>query len=314
MVVENPERSRRVENPERLVPSAAEESRGVEVSASRILQFRNKTYLLGKKTYLMAVLNITPDSFFDGGRFFDFDAAYRRTQEAADQGADFLDIGGQSSRPGSEPVEENEELKRTLPLIEKLVKENYPLPISIDTYRSSIAEKALDAGAQLVNDISGLQFDAKMPALVARHNCPVVIMHIKGTPKTMQQNPQYEDVVEEVYQYFEERVKSAQSAEIKPENIILDVGIGFGKRCEDNLKLLYYHSRFKELGFPLLLGVSRKSFIGNVLADRPPEGRLAGSLAAAAWGALSGADIIRAHDLAETADLLKILAAIQNAS
>lgn len=297
MVVENPERSR-----------------GVEVSASRTLQFQNKTYSLGKKTYLMAVLNATPDSFFDGGRFFDFDAAYRRAQGVAEEGADFLDIGGLSTRPGSEPVEEAEELRRTVPLIEKLVKENYPIPISIDTYRSNIAEKALDAGAELVNDISGLQFDPQMPALVAKRGCPVVIMHIKSTPKTMQQNPHYEDVVEEVYQYFQERVKSAQKAGVKPDNIILDVGIGFGKRFEDNLKLLYYHSRFKELGFLLLLGVSRKSFIGKILDDRPPEGRLAGSLAAAAWGALSGADIIRAHDVAETADLLKTLAAIQNAS
>ncbi|HXF49812.1 MAG TPA: dihydropteroate synthase [Verrucomicrobiae bacterium] len=286
----------------------------VEVSASRTLHFRNKVYPLGKKTYLMAVLNTTPDSFFDGGLFFDLDAAYRRASEVAEQGADFLDVGGLSTRPGSEPVEEAEELRRTVPLIEKLVKANYPIPISIDTYRSTIAEKALDAGAELVNDISGLQFDAKMPELVAKRNCPVVIMHIKGTPKTMQQNPHYDDVVEEVYQYFEERTKSAQKAGIRPENIILDVGIGFGKRFEDNLKLLYYHARFKELGFPLLLGVSRKSFIGKALNDRPAEGRLSGSLAAAAWGALSGADIIRAHDVAETADLLKTLAAIQNTS
>ncbi|MCI0331490.1 MAG: dihydropteroate synthase [candidate division Zixibacteria bacterium] len=285
----------------------------VEVSASKTLKFRAKTYPLGKKTYLMAVLNVTPDSFFDGGRFFDFDAAYSRAQKVAEQGADFLDVGGLSTRPGSEPVEEAEELRRTVPLVEKLVKENYPIPISIDTYRSAVAEKALGAGAELVNDISGLQFDTQMPALVARCNCPVVIMHIKGTPRTMQQNPHYEDVVEEVYQYFQERLQSAQKAGIQPENVILDVGIGFGKRYEDNLKLLYYHSRFKELGFPLLLGVSRKSFIGKALADRPPEGRLSGSLAAAAWGALSGADIIRAHDTAETADLLKILAAIQYA-
>ncbi len=286
----------------------------MDIAASKTLTFRAKTYPLGKKTYLMAVLNVTPDSFFDGGRFFDFEAAYRRAFEAAEQGADFLDVGGLSTRPGSEPVDQAEELRRTIPLIEKLAKANYPIPISIDTYRSAVAEKALAAGAELVNDISGLQFDAKMPALVAKRNCPVVIMHIKGTPKTMQQNPHYDDVVEEVYQYFEERVKSAQEAGIKPENIILDVGIGFGKRFEDNLKLLYYHSRFKELGHPLLLGVSRKSFIGKVLNDRPAEGRLSGSLAAAAWGALSGADIIRAHDVAETADLLKTLAAIQNAS
>jgi dihydropteroate synthase len=284
------------------------------VAASKILEFRTKTYPLGKKTYLMAILNTTPDSFFDGGRFFDFDAAYRRAQEVAEEGADFLDIGGLSTRPGSEPVEEAEELGRTVPLIEKLVKENYPIPISIDTYRSSVAEKALAAGAEIVNDISGLQFDPTMPPLVADRNCPVVIMHIKGTPKTMQQNPHYDDVVEEVYQYFEERAKSAQKSGIKPENIILDVGIGFGKRFEDNLKLLYYHARFKELGFPLLLGVSRKSFIGKVLNDRPAEGRLSGSLAAAAWGALSGADILRAHDITETAGLLKTLAAIQNAS
>ncbi len=262
----------------------------------------------------MAVLNVTPDSFFDGGRFFDLDTAYRRALEVVEAGADFLDIGGLSTRPGSEPVEEAEELHRTVPLIEKLVKENYPIPISIDTYRSTIAEKALDVGAEMVNDISGLQFDSKMPTLVARRNCPVIIMHIKGTPKTMQQNPHYDDVVEEVYQYFQERVESAQKVLIKPENIILDVGIGFGKRFEDNLKLLYYHSRFKELGFPLLLGVSRKSFLGKILGDRPAEDRLSGSLAAAAWGALSGADIIRAHDITETADLLKTLAAIQSAS
>lgn len=286
----------------------------VEVSASRTLHFHKQTYPLGKKTYLMAVLNVTPDSFFDGGRFFDFNAAFHRAWEVAEQGADFLDVGGLSTRPGSEPVDEAEELRRTVPLVEKLVKENYPLPISIDTYRATVAKKALEAGAEMVNDISGLQFDSKMPALVAERNCPVVLMHIKGTPKTMQQNPHYDDVVEEVYQYFEKRIEAAQKSRIRPENIILDVGIGFGKRYEDNLKLLYYHSRFKELGFPLLLGVSRKSFIGKLLAERPAEGRLYGSLAAAAWGALSGADIIRVHDVAETADLLKTLSAIQNAS
>ncbi len=261
----------------------------------------------------MAVLNVTPDSFFDGGRFFDFDAAYKRAWEVAEQGADFLDVGGLSTRPGSEPVEETEELRRTVPIIENLSKENYPIPISIDTYRSKVAKQALDSGAEMVNDISGLAFDPQMPALVAKQNCPVVIMHIKGTPKTMQQDPHYDDVVKEVYDYFVEKAARAQKAGITAENIILDVGIGFGKRLEDNLKLLFYHSRFKELGYPLLLGVSRKSFIGKILDDRPPEGRLYGSLAAAAWGTLSGADIIRAHDAAETVDVLKILQAIQKA-
>ena len=183
------------------------EAESVEVPASKALTFRNKTCPLGKKTYLMAVLNVTPDSFFDGGRFFDIETAYRRAHKVAEEGADFLDIGGASTRPGSEPVAETEELRRTVPLIEKLVKQNYPIPISIDTYCSTIAEKALDAGAELVNDISGLQFDSKMPGLIARRNCPIVIMHIKGTPKTMQQNPHYEEVVEEVYQYFQERTK-----------------------------------------------------------------------------------------------------------
>ncbi len=277
------------------------------------LRFRTKTYPLGKKTYLLAVLNVTPDSFFDGGRFFDFNAAYRRAWEVVEQGADFLDIGGLSTRPGSEPVEEAEELRRTVPLIEKLAIENYPIPISIDTYRSGVAEKALSAGAELVNDISGLGFDPQMVSLVAQKNCPVVIMHIQGTPQTMQENPHYDDVVEEIFQYFQEKVALAKNAGVQSENIIFDVGIGFGKRLEDNLKLLFYHSRFKELGFPLLLGVSRKSFVGKILGERPPEGRLYGSLAAAAWGAVSGADIIRAHDVAETKDLLKILQAIQEA-
>lgn len=259
----------------------------------------------------MAVLNVTPDSFYDGGRFFDFEAACRRAWEVAEQGADFLDVGGLSTRPGSEPVEEAEELRRTVPLVEKLSRENYPVPISIDTYRSSVAAKALDAGAEMVNDISGLGFDPQMTGLVARRNCPVVIMHIKGTPQTMQQNPHYDNVVEEVYGYFNEKVALAQKAGIRSENIILDVGVGFGKRQQDNLKLLFYHSRFKALGFPLLLGVSRKSFIGKILGERPPEGRLYGSLAAAVWGALAGADIIRAHDVAETGDVLKILEAIR---
>jgi dihydropteroate synthase len=267
---------------------------------------------LGNKTYLMAVLNVTPDSFFDGGRFFNFEAAYRRAWEVSEQGADFLDIGGLSTRPRSEPVEETEELRRTVPLIEKLARENYPIPISIDTYRSGVVEKALAAGAELVNDISGLGFDPKMASLVARRGCPVVIMHIKGTPKTMQEEPHYNDVVEEVYRYFQERVALAKEAGVKDEKIILDVGIGFGKRLEDNLKLLFYHSRFKELGYPLLLGVSRKSFLGKILGERPPEGRLFGSLAAAAWGAISGADIVRVHDVRETSDILAVLQSIQD--
>jgi dihydropteroate synthase len=243
----------------------------------------------------MGVLNVTPDSFSDGGRFFELERAVERGSELAEQGADFLDIGGESTRPGSDPVSEAEEIRRVVPVIERLSKE-VRIPLSVDTYKSRVARAALSAGACIVNDISGLTFDPAMIETVFDTEATVVLMHVLGTPKTMQLKPAYDDVVRDVFRFLERQSSLARDRGII--QIIVDPGIGFGKELHHNLELMKRLSTFAQLGYPILVGPSRKSFIGQVL-NLPVDQRLEGTAAAVTACILRGAHIVRVHDVRE---------------
>ncbi|RKZ32001.1 dihydropteroate synthase [bacterium] len=266
-------------------------------------------------TELMGVVNVTPDSFSDGGRFFDASAAIEHGLRLVEDGADYIDVGGESTRPGAEPLSVEAELMRVLPVIEGLAK-NPQVPISIDTYKAEVARAALDAGASVVNDISALRFDAEMAPLIAERGCPVVIMHMKGNPRNMQDKPYYEDTIGEIKGFLEERADYAISNGIRKENIWIDPGIGFGKRrgkpIDDNLDILHNLERFCNSGHKVVLGTSRKAFIGAILGGVSPEKRLFGSLATFAWAAICGVDILRVHDVAATRQMLDVLAEIVN--
>ena len=258
----------------------------------------------------MGIVNVTPDSFYDGGKRFDGARAIAGAIEMIDSGAEILDIGGESTRPGAQPVSVDEELRRVLPVIREL-RQRSSVPISIDTYKEAVARAALDAGADIVNDVSALRFDPAMAALVARSGVPVILMHMQGVPQTMQREPRYQDVVLEVQDFLAARVRSASLAGIAREQIIIDPGIGFGKTLVHNLALLKDLHSLKSLGQPLLIGVSRKAFIGKILNSAAPEERLEGSLAAAVAAAFSGANIVRVHDVRETVRALRVTDAIR---
>lgn len=243
----------------------------------------------------MGVLNVTPDSFSDGGFYFDQEKAIARALELAEEGADIIDVGGESSRPGSDPIPEKEELRRVIHVISELKKKTRTI-ISIDTTKAGVAEAALDVGADMVNDISALRFDSRMASLIAQKDIPAVLMHMKGSPKDMQDNPHYDDVVGEVKAFLRERIRAAQSCGIKKEKIIIDPGIGFGKRFEDNLALINRLQELADLDQPLLIGASRKSFIGRIL-NLPPQERIEGTIASAILSILHGAHILRVHDV-----------------
>ncbi len=270
---------------------------------------QNFSFDFSKKTRIMGILNVTPDSFSDGGKHFDKDSAIRHAIQMAEDGADIIDIGGESTRPGSDAVDAEEEIKRTMPVIEALAKK-ISLPISIDTYKSEVSRKALEAGASIVNDISGLRFDPRMPDVIAKYKAPVVIMHIKGAPKNMQQNPEYEALIPEIMDYLRESIAIAVRAGIHEDKIIIDPGIGFGKTLEHNLEIINNLHEFKLLGKPVLIGPSRKSFIGKIFDNAPTDERLEGTAAAVAISILKGADIIRVHDVKYMARVAKISDAI----
>jgi dihydropteroate synthase len=270
------------------------------------LKIGNKRFVLGKKTLLMGVLNVTPDSFSDGGKFFSVESAVEYAIQMEKDGADIVDVGGESTRPGAEPISMNEEMNRVLPVIEQLVG-TIDIPISVDTHKSEIAQKALDTGASMVNDISALRDDKNLAGVVAEYNVPICLMHMKGNPRNMQTNPIYTNVIREIYDFLKERTEYALSCGIKKGNIIIDPGIGFGKRTgkgiEDNCEILKHLSKLRDLGFPILVGASRKTFIGNVCRKSKPlpvSERLEGSLAAACLAVINGADIVRVHDVKET--------------
>lgn len=274
------------------------------------LSWNNFSLDFSRKTYIMGILNITPDSFSDGGLHFDKSSAVEGCLRLVDEGADIIDIGGESTRPGSEPVSLDEELRRTLPVIES-VASKIKVPISIDTYKADVARRALDAGASFVNDISGLRYDPEMPAVIAQYSVPVVIMHIKGSPKDMQKNPSYNTLIPEILEYFSSRIAFAVKACIPEDRIIIDPGIGFGKTFDNNLEILHNLDKFITLGRPVLIGPSRKAFIGKILDDAPATDRIEGTSAAVAISIMQGAHIVRVHDVKEMARVAKVADAIK---
>jgi len=250
---------------------------------------------LGKRPVLMGILNLTPDSFFDGGEFLDPEKALARAEKMAEDGAEIIDVGGESSRPGAEPVPLEEELKRVMPVLEKLASRIGRTLISIDTQKSEVAKRAIDHGASIINDISALGTDDRMAEVAAAAKAGLVLMHIRGTPKDMQKNPSYEDLFGEIIRFLKERSERALAAGVSEDKIIVDPGIGFGKTVEHNLELVRDLWRLRSLGRPVLLGVSNKNFIGKVLGAEKDE-RFEGTAASVVAGILAGADIIRVHD------------------
>jgi len=258
----------------------------------------------------MGILNVTPDSFSDGGRFLDQGAAIEHGLRMVDEGADIVDVGGESTRPGSDPVSAEEERDRVLPVIETLASK-VPIPISIDTRKPSVAKAALDVGATIVNDVSG-GLDPEIFDVVRDARAGMVLMHMKGEPKTMQEAPRYDDVVGEVHEYLGERIEAAELAGIEPERLCIDPGIGFGKDLEHNLTLMHHLDALLDLGRPVLVGPSRKRFIGTLL-DLPEDQRVEGTVGAVAWLVTRGAHIVRVHDVKEMVRVVRVVDAIARA-
>jgi dihydropteroate synthase len=266
------------------------------------LRARHFSFEFPRPTMLMGVVNVTPDSFSDGGLFFHSDKAFVHALKLAEQGADIIDIGGESSRPRATPVSEEDELRRVIPVIEALAK-RVQVPISVDTVKPSVARAAIQSGASIINDVAANRTNDEMGRLVAETGAGYVLMHMQGTPQTMQDNPTYANVVADVENFFSERLNFLKHCGVNAEQIVLDIGIGFGKRIADNLELLAQVRRFTKFGRPLLVGASRKSFVEKVSGD---GGKLSGSLACACWAAANGVQIIRVHDVAETRQAVRM--------
>lgn len=275
-------------------------------------QFKSWCQNLERPTLVMGILNVTPDSFSDGGKFYSTNDAFNHALKMIQDGADIIDIGGESTRPGADSLDDDEEMSRIIPVIQALRKESDIL-LSIDTYKSSVAEKAIEAGANIINDISGLCFDPKMVSLVADKNVPVVIMHIKGTPKTMQENPVYGDLIGELKAFLLKQIQLAKKNGVKQSQMILDPGIGFGKKYDDNFTILNQLNEICNLGYPVMIGPSRKSFIGQTL-DLPPGDRVEGTAAAVSAGILNGARIVRVHDVKAMKRVVTITEKIRTAA
>ncbi|MDB9511922.1 dihydropteroate synthase [Kamptonema animale CS-326] len=279
----------------------------------RKLTIRGQSFEWYKRTYIMGVLNVTPDSFSDGGQFNTLESATAQAQKMVENGVDIIDIGGQSTRPGAPEITLEEELNRVIPLVEILrSRKNIcaTVPISIDTTRAAVAKAAIDAGADIINDISAATFDPEMLPTAAKLGVPIILMHIRGTPQTMQQLTDYQDLIGEIYQFLESRVETALAAGINRFNIILDPGIGFAKTYNQNLKILRRLRKFKDLACPILVGVSRKSFIGHILNQPDPQQRIWGTAAACTSAIAHGADILRVHDVKEMRDVCQVADAI----
>lgn len=269
------------------------------------LTLRDRVFNWGDRTYVMGILNVTPDSFSDGGEFNQLDDAIAQVERMVEAGVDIVDVGGQSTRPGAEQISLEEELGRVIPVVEA-VRSRFNIPISIDTSRAAVAADAVAAGADIVNDISGGTLDEQMYATVARLAVPYVLMHIRGTPATMQSFTNYTDVVAEIKQFCQDRVAIAIAAGIAPNLIILDPGIGFAKTAEQNIELIQRLREFDDLNAPLLIGPSRKSFIGHILDEKNPKNRVWGTAAACAGAIATRADILRVHDVSEMVQVARV--------
>jgi dihydropteroate synthase len=276
---------------------------------------RNRTIVWGRrqldfnrKTYIMGILNCTPDSFYPQSRVRTIEAAIKSARRMIDSGVDIIDIGGESTRPGSNGVSTGEEQKRVVPVITAIRKESDIL-ISVDTRRRAVAEQALDAGADMINDISGLKRNKPLAELVAERGVPIILMHMQGEPKTMQNNPYYSNTISDILKDLQSSISFARNAGISEDRIIIDPGIGFGKRIKDNLRIIRELKAFKSLNFPILIGISRKSFIGQIL-NQPVEGRLIGTITANTLAVVNGADVIRVHDVGDAVEMVKIIDSI----
>lgn len=269
----------------------------------------DKLLPFGRRTVIMGILNVTPDSFSDGGRFYKKEEAIARGRAMAHEGADVIDIGGESTRPGSLPVDAAEEIARVVPVVEALT-DTVAAPISIDTYRADVAARALVGGAHIINDISALRFDENMAKVVADYGCPVVLMHMQGTPRDMQENPMYDDVVADILDFLDDAVARAVNAGIGRDRIIVDPGFGFGKTLTHNIELMRHLQAFRLLGCPVLLGTSRKTSLGNILLSAPPHEREEGTAATVALGIAQGAHMMRVHDVAGMAKAARVADAV----
>jgi dihydropteroate synthase len=298
--------------PERIRPLLLRQLDGLFLADHR-MTVGNRTLDLAGRTHLMGILNVTPDSFSDGGRYGDPAAAAEHAAALAAAGADIIDVGGESTRPGAEAVPEDEELRRIIPVIERIAAD-LPVPVSVDTYKSGVAARALAAGASIVNDISGLRFSPDMAKVVADRGAAVVIMHIKGTPRDMQQAPVYGDVIGEIADYLGGGIDLALRAGVARERIMIDPGIGFGKTLAHNLEVLDRLDEFRSLGCPIVIGTSRKRFIGTVLGIDDPRDRVEGTAATVALAIERGCHIVRVHDVAAMARVARMTDAIVRAS
>lgn len=270
-----------------------------------IIKKSNYQFSWGTKTYVMGILNVTPDSFSDGGEFDDVSSALTQAQKMVENGADIIDIGGQSTRPGAEQISLAEELKRVIPII-KAIRQQTNIPISIDTTSAEVARAAIEAGADIINDISGGTYDENMFSTAAQLAVPIILMHLKGTPQTMQSLTKYQNLITEIKAFLERQINKAIASRIPQSNIIIDPGIGFAKNSVQNIQLIQQLSQFKSLNTPILIGVSRKSFIGKITGQNNPKDRVFGTAAACCGAIANGADIIRVHDVAQMYDVAKV--------
>lgn len=274
-----------------------------------LIRWKDRVMSLGGRTLIMGVLNVTPDSFSDGGNFLSREKAVEQALLLESEGADIIDIGGESTRPYAEKVSLEQELERVIPVIEE-IQSAVKVPISIDTYKAEVAKRALDAGASIINDISALRFDPEMSELAAENRVPVILMHMKGSPGNMQNNPVYTDVTGEIIDFFREVMEKAEKSGISKDMLILDPGIGFGKTFDHNLEIIRDLQRLSTLDCPVLLGSSRKAFIGNIL-DKQPEERDTGTMATVSAGIMNGAHIVRVHNVKMAAETVKVIDAIR---
>jgi len=279
----------------------------------RQLTIRNKSFEWGKRTYLMGVLNVTPDSFSDGGDYYTIESALAQAENMVKSGVDIIDIGGQSTRPGAAEISSSEEMDRVIPLVQILRQKAEifaAVPISVDTTRAQVAQAAVEAGADIINDISGATFDSEMLSTVAQLKVPIILMHIRGTPQTMQKLTDYRDLIGEIREFLESRIAEAVAAGIDKYHIILDPGIGFAKNYSQNLEILQQLAKFRVLNCPILVGVSRKSFIGHILNQPLAKQRIWGTAAACTGAIANSADILRVHDVREMYDVCLVADAI----
>lgn len=277
------------------------------------LTIRDRTFLWGQRTYIMGILNVTPDSFSDGGDFNSIDAAVAQALAQQAAGVDIIDVGGQSTRPGAEQVSRAEELERVLSVIQA-IRHLVTVPISVDTTRAEVAQAAVEAGADIVNDISGGTFDPEMLPTVAKLNVPIILMHIRGNPQTMQQMTVYQDVLGEIKSFLAQQMAIAAAAGISPSNIIIDPGIGFAKNYDQNIEIFRRLSELKSLNCPILVGPSRKSFIGRILNQPDPKARVWGTAAACCAAISAGSDILRVHDVKQMREVCLVADALQRQS